>query len=213
MQVSSESFPKYIVGFSRVISILFHPLFVGVYMAFFLLFIHPTYFLGFNEKAKLLKLLTVINNNVFFPLLVVALLRGLGFNKSVKLETQKERIIPYIASITFFFWTYYVFRSQPENPTILVVMCRGMFIASSIALIANSYFKISMHAIACGGLLGLLYLTMYDGTISSGLPMMIGIFITGLVLTSRKIISDHTWFDLVIGLLVGLIPQLTGIWF
>ena len=213
MQVSSESFPKYIVGFSRVISILFHPLFVSVYMAFFLLFIHPTYFLGFNEKAKLLKLLTVINNNVFFPLLVVALLRGLGFNKSVKLETQKERIIPYIASITFFFWTYYVFRSQPENPTILVVMCRGMFIASSIALIANSYFKISMHAIACGGLLGLLYLTMYDGTISSGLPMMIGIFITGLVLTSRKIISDHTWFDLVIGLLVGLIPQLTGIWF
>jgi hypothetical protein len=213
MQGSSESFPKYIVGFSRVISILFHPLFVGVYMAFFLLFIHPTYFLGFNEKSKLLKLLTVINNNVFFPLLVVALLRGLGFNKSVKLETQKERIIPYIASITFFFWTYYVFRSQPENPTILVVMCRGMFMASSIALIANSYFKISMHAIACGGLLGLLYLAMYDGTISSGLPMMIGIFITGLVLTSRKIISDHKWFDLVIGFLVGLISQLTGIWF
>jgi len=146
-------------------------------------------------------------------LLVVALLRGLGFSKSVQLKEQKERIIPYIAAITFYFWTYYVFRSQPENPTILVLMCRGMFMASSIALIANNYFKISMHAIACGGMLGLFILTIQDGTLSSGIPMMIGFFITGSVLTARKIISDHTWFDLLTGLAVGLLSQLTGLWF
>jgi hypothetical protein len=212
-QVQSIAFPKYMLFFSKIISFAFHPLFIGVYLAAFLFFIHPTYFLGFSEKVKLLKLLTIINNNVFFPLLVVALLRGLGFSKSVQLKEQKERIIPYIAAITFYFWTYYVFRSQPENPTILVLMCRGMFMASSIALIANNYFKISMHAIACGGMLGLFILTIQDGTLSSGIPMMIGVFITGMVLSARKIISDHNWFELLCGLVVGLLSQLTGLWF
>jgi len=212
-QLESRLFPKYVVFISKVASVVFHPLFIGIYLAAFLLFIHPSYFLGFTDQVKLLKLLTIINNNVFFPLLVVALLRGLGFSNSVQLKTQKERIVPYIASITFYFWTYYVFRSQPENPTILVLMCRGMFMASSIALIANNYFKISMHAIACGGMIGLFILTIQDGTMSSGIPMMLGFFVTGLVFTSRKIISDHTWFDLIVGFIVGLICQLTGCWF
>ena len=212
-QLESRLFPKYVVFISKVASVIFHPLFIGIYLAAFLLFIHPSYFLGFTDHSKLLKLLTIVNNNVFFPLLVVALLRGLGFSNSVQLKTQRERIVPYIASITFYFWTYYVFRSQPENPTILVLMCRGMFMASSIALIANNYFKISMHAIACGGMIGLFILTIQDGTMSSGIPMMLGFFVTGLVFTSRKIISDHTWFDLIVGFIVGLICQLTGYWF
>ena len=212
-QLESRLFPKYVVFISKVASVIFHPLFIGIYLAAFLLFIHPSYFLGFTDQSKLLKLLTIVNNNVFFPLLVVALLRGLGFSNSVQLKTQRERIVPYIASITFYFWTYYVFRSQPENPTILVLMCRGMFMASSIALIANNYFKISMHAIACGGMIGLFILTIQDGTMSSGIPMMLGFFVTGLVFTSRKIISDHTWFDLIVGFIVGLICQLTGYWF
>ena len=211
--VDKPAFPKIVIYLAKALSVLFHPLFMGVMMAAFLIYIHPTYFLGFSEKSKLLKLMTVINNNVFFPLLVVVLLKGLGFSKSIHLETQKERIIPYVASITFFFWTYYVFRSQPETPRILVNMCRALFFSSSAALIFNNYFKISMHGIACGGMLGLVFLTINDGSLSSGLPMMVALLITGLVLTSRKIVSDHNWFELIVGLLLGVLCQVTAIWF
>ena len=209
----TQEYPKYMIVLARVLSFVFHPLFVGVLMAFYLIYLHPTYFLGFSGKSKLLKLMTVINNNVFFPMLVVALLKGLGFSKSIHLSTQKERIIPYIASITFFFWTYYVFRSQPETPRIIVNMCRAMFFASSAALIINNYFKISMHGIACGGMLGLAYLMIADGTVSSGIPIMTSLCITALVITARKIASNHTWFELITGLLVGLICQMTALWF
>lgn len=205
--------PKYILVLARVLSFVFHPLFIGVLMAFYLIYLHPSYFLGFSEKSKLLKLMTVINNNVFFPMLVVALLKGLGFSKSIHLSTQKERIVPYIASITFFFWTYYVFRSQPETPRVIVNMCRAMFFASSAALIINNYVKISMHAIACGGMLGLAYIMIADGTVFSGISMMAAICITALVITARKIASNHTWFELITGLLVGLICQMTALWF
>ena len=160
----------------------------------------------------MLKLLAVINNNVFFPLLVVALLRALGFNKSVLLKTQKERIVPYLASITFFFWTYYVFKNQPETPRVIVYMCRGMFFASSVALVLNTYYKISMHGIGVGGIIGLMALTLVDGTLYSGIPFMVAIFVTGLVVTARKIVSDHQWFDIITGFLLGFLCQFVALW-
>ncbi len=214
MQNETEKayFPKWIIVSSKLISILFHPLFVGVMMAAYLIFIHPDYFVGFSEKAKMLKLLAVINNNVFFPLLLVALMKGLGFSKSIFLTTQKERIVPYIGSITFFFWTYYVFKHQPETPRIIVNMCRGMFFASSAALLLNNYYKISMHGIGVGGMMGLMVLTVFDGTLYTGLPLLVSALVSGLVMSSRKVVSDHHWFDIITGFLVGFLCQLIALW-
>jgi hypothetical protein len=214
MEMVSEDlkYPLWMRSLAKFISFVFHPLFVGVMMAAYLIFVHPLYFVGFSEKEKMLKLLAVINNNVFFPLLVVALLRALGFNKSVLLKTQKERIVPYLASITFFFWTYYVFKNQPETPRVIVYMCRGMFFASSVALVLNNYYKISMHGIGVGGMVGLMALTLVDGSLYSGIPFMVAILVTGLVVTARKIVSDHQWFDIITGFLLGFLCQFVALW-
>jgi hypothetical protein len=214
MEMVSEDlkYPLWMRSLAKFISFVFHPLFVGVMMAAYLIFVHPLYFVGFSEKEKMLKLLAVINNNVFFPLLVVALLRALGFNKSVLLKTQKERIVPYLASITFFFWTYYVFKNQPETPRVIVYMCRGMFFASSVALVLNNYYKISMHGIGVGGMVGLMALTLVDGTLYSGIPFMVAILVAGLVVTARKIVSDHQWFDIITGFLLGFLCQFVALW-
>ena len=214
MNMSNEqlAYPRWLVGLSKSISLLFHPLFIGAYMAVYLIFIHPNYFVGFSEKAKLLKLLVVINNNVFLPIIVVGLLRGLGFNSSFQLKTQKERIVPYIASITFFFWSYYVFKHQPETPKVLVGMCRGMFLSSAVALLLNNYFKISMHGIGIGGLLGLTAVTIWDGSQFIGTPVLIAFLIAGVTISGRKIASDHNWFEIFAGITIGFLFQLIALW-
>lgn len=206
------NYPTGVKILAKVVSYVFHPLFVGVMMAAYLIFIHPYFFVGFSEKQKMLKLLAVINNNVFFPLIVVVLLRALGFNKSLLLQTQKERIVPYLASITFFFWSYYVFKNQPEVPRVLVNMCRGMFFSAAIALVLNNNYKISMHGIGVGGLMGLMTVILVDGNLNSGLPYMIALLITGAVMTARKIVSDHQWFDILTGFLLGFCTQLVALW-
>lgn len=211
--MENQSYSKTAKVTSTVISYVFHPLFVGVMMAGYLIFIHPVYFQSFTPQARMLKLLAVINNNVFFPLLVVALMRALGFNKSLLLKTQKERIVPYIASITFFFWTYYVFRNQPEVPRVLVNMCRGMFYATAVALVLNNYFKISMHGIAVGGMLGLMMVILFQGNLPGILHLMVALFITIIVALARKVASDHQWFDIIAGIVLGMITQLLAIWF
>jgi hypothetical protein len=210
--IDNISYPAWVRYVAQIVSVLFHPLFVGVMMAAYLIYGHPDYFTGFYAQEKMMKILAVINNNVFFPLLVVALLKALGFSKSVLLKTQKERIVPYIASITFFFWTYHVFKNQPETPRVLVNMCRGMFFTSAVALLLNNYFKISMHAMGVGGALGLMLLILFDGTLQTGLPLMVTVLMTGAVITARKVVSDHNWFDLFAGLILGMLSQLIALW-
>jgi hypothetical protein len=210
--IQKLEFPLWVRIWAKVVSYVFHPLFVGVMMAAYLIFIHPYFFVGFSEKQRMLKLLAIINNNLFFPLIVVALLRALGFNKSLLLQTQKERIVPYLASITFFFWSYYVFKNQPEVPRVLVYMCRGMFISAAVALVLNNNYKISMHGIGVGGLMGLMTVILFEGQLDSGLPYMIAVLISGAVMSSRKIVSDHHWFDIITCFLLGFCTQLIALW-
>jgi hypothetical protein len=204
--------PAWMIFIAKAVSVLFHPLFVGVMMAAYLIYGDPDLFTGFAEKDKMLKLMTVINNNVFFPLLVVVLLKALGFNKSIFLHTQKERIVPYIASITFFFWTYYIFKGQPEIPRTLVYMCRGLFFSASAALLLNNYFKISMHGMGVGGFMGLIVLLRVQGETIPIYMFILVLLLSAGVLQARKIVSDHQWGDLIVGFAVGFLSQLIVLW-
>ncbi len=89
--------------FAHLVSYIFHPLFIPLYATYYLAFMHPGYFIGISTNNKIWVLLRVANNMVFFPAVLVLLLKGVGFIDSIFLKTQKERIIPYIASGTFFF--------------------------------------------------------------------------------------------------------------
>ena len=104
---------------------------------YFLAYIHPGYFVGFSNSGKTRLMLLVGFNAVAFPLITVLLLKGLGFIQSVFLHTQRDRIIPYITSMTFYFWTQYVLREQPAVPRILVAFMFGVFISSAMALLGK----------------------------------------------------------------------------
>jgi hypothetical protein len=191
-------------------SYTFHPILIPLYVTWALAFIHPSYFIGFSAMGKYKILLLIAINAFAFPVITILLLKGLGFIESVFLKTQKDRIIPYIASMTFFFWTQYVLREQNFVPRVLVAFMFGVFISSSAALIANIYYKISMHAIGMGGLLGLFLVIMQQNTMLMTGPLTAALLITGLVCSSRMIVSDHRPKEIYAGLLVGLICQLIG---
>ena len=199
--------------FAQVISVAFHPLFIAILMAAFVVYAHPSYFAGFSRQQRNSIMLIFIYNSVFYPLFAVLLLRALKFVSSIQLKTRRDRIIPYVASIIFFFWAFWVFHNKPEIPSILSQICLGMLFATSLMLIANSYFKISMHAVGVGGLFALMLLILFSGTMSMGIPLTATVLICGLTCTSRLINSDHTPFDILAGFLVGMLSQFAASWF
>lgn len=188
-------------------SYLFHPIFIPLYAAWFLIFIHPSYFSGFSSHQKSQTLLIIGLNIVFYPLLSVLLLKAVGFIDSIFLRKQKDRIIPYMACGIFFFWAYTVFKQQDAYPVILSSFILGIFLASSGALLANIYFKVSMHATGVGGLTGLFIIIASSDTMLMTWPLSAVILITGLVCTSRLIVSDHTQKDIYTGLFIGMLAQ------
>ncbi|MBX3238482.1 MAG: hypothetical protein KIT80_06815 [Chitinophagaceae bacterium] len=193
--------------FARLISFIFHPLFIGVYIAAYLVFVHPDYFIGVSKQGKAQTLLIFIVNAVFFPLLSVLLCKALGFIQSLFVQSQKERIILYSITMVFFFWTFYVFKNKDGVPSILTQLSLGLFLSVIAAFIANIYFKVSMHATAAGGMLGIFVVILFTSAEVVNLPLVIAVLLAGLICSARLIISDHSVKEITWGFFLGFLCQ------
>ncbi|MEO7524700.1 MAG: hypothetical protein ABIT58_11430 [Ferruginibacter sp.] len=196
--------------FSGLFSYVFHPVFIPLYFTWFLLYVHPSAFSGFSAAEKKQTMLIVALNLVFFPLMSVLLTKAVGFIDSILMRTQKDRIIPYILCGIFFFWAYLVFKNQPQYPLFLTSYILGIFLASSAALIANIYFKISMHAIGMGGLIGIFLMIARSNTMLMTWPLSMALLATGFVCTSRLLSRNHDPKDIYLGLFLGIVSQFAG---
>lgn len=201
---------KFVAAF---FSYLFHPLFISVYVAAYLIYLHPYSFAVFDPQQKFLRLLFVFVITVFFPALTVFLLWRLQFARSLFLRTQKERIIPYVASIIYFFWAFYVTRNLEGTPAIIVSFFLGTFLCASAALTANNYFKISMHALAVGSAAAYMILLGIVSGQPMGIAIAVATLIAGVVCTSRLVISDHHPAEIYWGLIIGALSQMVACYF
>jgi len=196
---------SFLRSIAKITSYIFHPVFIPLYVGAFLLFVHPYAFTGFSMANRQRTFFIILLNLTAFPLLAVALLRALKFIDSFFLKTQKDRIIPYIACGIFFFWAYQVFKQPERFPSLLVIYVLGLFLASSAALIANIYLKVSMHAIGMGGWLGLFLLIFREQSMLMSWPMCMVLILTGWVCTARMLLHAHRQIDIYLGLLIGVL--------
>lgn len=193
---------------AKIISYIFHPLFVPVYIVAFLLGYQPILFSGFAPGAEFLLLIRFILLYTFFPLVTVLLARGLGFLQSIYLKTQKERIIPYVACGVYYFWMCYVVRNQPENPKEIVYLTIAIFITSSAGLMANIYMKVSMHAMSMGVLVMFMAVLAAGQATNYTLYASVAVLIAGIVCTARLIVSDHSSKEIYVGFFIGVLSYL-----
>ena len=193
--------------FAHLVAYIFHPLFITSYVMAFLIFFHPYAFTGFDQKIKVFRFLNVVLCDAIFPAFAVFLLWRLGFIKSMHLRTEKERIIPYIIAMIFYWWTWNVYKNLSDSPPISIHFLLGAFLALCGGWIANIYYKISMHGIALGGAMMFFILFSFHDSYASGLYLSISVLATGLVATSRLLTGDHNPFQLYSGLVVGMLAQ------
>lgn len=191
---------------ARVISVLFHPLFVPLYLGWFFIFVLRL-FPQLDEWNQTKLLISFAVNYTLLPLITILLAKALGFVQSVQLKTQKDRIIPYIATGVFYFWVWYVFKNQ-GYPKEVVLFSLGVFLSSSVGLLLNSYFKVSMHTLAAGVVLALFVVLGLRYHESMGLYISIAVLLTGLVCTARLVNEDHSPKEVYAGLLAGALSLL-----
>lgn len=116
-----------------VLQIILHPLLLPLYCIAYLLFVDKIYCIGLPEHTKKNIILTSVFNLLFFPLMSMLLLRGLGLINHWKSLVKKDKIIIAFTISIFYFWTFYLFRNQSIIPPILQRLAMSFFVLISLA--------------------------------------------------------------------------------
>jgi hypothetical protein len=195
---------------AKIISYIFHPLFIPTYIFIFLVYQFPSEFSDITPWKLKLKIFSVFWMTAFFPAFAVFLLWRLKLSESIYLRTQKERIIPYFVTMFFYWWMYYLSKNQTDQPLVLKFFYFGIFWSSIIGVIINNFTKISLHTIGAGSALMALILFAFYYQSNLGLAISCAVLLTGIIATARLLVSNHTVLEIYSGLGLGVICQLAG---
>ncbi len=208
-KLTSTQLPnKGLLFIGKLMSYIFHPIFIPTYFFVYLMWQFPYEFAGITDWQLKMRLFGVFWLTAFFPSFAVFLLWRLKFSDSIFLRTQKERIVPYIITMFFYWWMYYLSRNFTDQPEALKYFYMGIFIATVVGLTMNNYYKISMHAMGVGGLVTAIVLSSFHYQITNGITISIALIITGFVCSARLLVSDHSVKEIYTGLFAGIICQL-----
>lgn len=208
----SPTHPAWLKFIAQIFSYVFHPLFIPLYLTYFIIEVRSYQFSGLDDWNRLTRLLMVFVNCTFLPLVSILLLKGLKFIDSIFLKTQRDRIAPYIICMIFYFWNWYVFKNNHEVKDI-VSMSMAVFNASVFGFLANIIFKVSMHAIAMGVMSTFIVLLAISDTAGFTFYLSLALLIAGIVCTARMIVSDHTPKEIYYGFFIGVFSQLAAHYF
>ncbi len=189
----------------KSISYVFHPLLMPLLGVIFYFSKSPRFIAPEIIQAKLVSLLIL---TVLLPILLYFLLKTLGKVSSIHLRSTKERIYPLILNCI----VIVIVLQRILTPTQAIELhffFLGILLSNMTCLIlAISKFKASIHMIGVSGLF-MFFITLsihFSININGTLAMMA--LIIGAVATSRLHLKAHSSKELIMGLFIGLIPQL-----
>jgi len=200
---------------ARIFSYVFHPLFIPTYMFLWLTIRFPFAFAGITPFALFTRKITVFWMTAFFPAFAVFLLYQLKFIDNIYLRTKKERIAPYMITMIFYWWMWYLSRSTQfgDQPEVLKFFFLGIFLATVVGLIANNFIKISMHAMGVGGALMFMVYTAFYYHVYMGTDISLIIIVTGITCSSRLMLDEHGNKEIYFGLFAGIFCQALAYYF
>ncbi len=201
---------------ANVFSYLLHPIFIPLLITLIAVTALPEYFVAFKQNSFRFNydvlFIRVLVTCVLFPLLVVALAKTLKFVDSVQLQDPRQRIIPYVGTIIFYFWAFYTFIREGASPDFFNAFFLGIFIAIVISFVANNFVKISMHTVGWGGVIGFLLALMWGMGMNVSVPLGLAFLLAGIAATSRLVLSAHSTGEVYLGFFVGISSQLIAYW-
>ena len=196
-------------GMASIVSFVFHPVFMPVVMSMIIYKLAPEGFVGMSSKQVGLAFVSIAVSTVLFPLFSILLMKPLGFISSYKMPTARERTIPLMATMIFYFWISHVFNNMAGAvPQVLKVMLFGNFWGIIVLFIVNIFTRVSMHTSAAGGMLGILFVLLITGSANMILPLLVALLVSGIIGKSRLILGAHQRGDVWLGYIVGIVVQI-----
>lgn len=193
---------------AKIISFLFHPLLMPTY-GFAFIFFSKNYISTFTPpNLKWIILGVTFLFTFFLPSLNAIILLKMGRIKSLEMETNTERSIPYISTSFYYLSLFYLFQNTPQFPTIFKILILGAAISVLLSFIINFRWKISAHTIGIGGISGAALGIIYRLQMDIHIMLMILLLLSGIVAYARLKLNTHTPAQVYSGFILGFFIEL-----
>jgi len=187
--------------FAHLISIVFQPLLMPLYGAFYIVYANPFSFPDDYENFMLLLRVGLLT--FFFPAVAVGLMVALKFVSTISLRDRMERVVPYIATMAMYIWAFFVFYQNDFNSVvtfIILAACISIFLAFMINILI---LKISMHTTGAGGMVAMFMLLIPYSQYNPMWIFLSAIVVAGAIGTARLTLKAHTTKEVYYGYLNG----------
>jgi len=196
-------------------------------MTLVLLWTNPFSF-GWRHVAEADTLLIIlIMTTITLPLLAVLMMKMLGWVRTFEMETQSERIGPFLVAGVMYLSLYLHVTKAETFPVSLRVAVLGTLITLWACFFINTFIKVSLHAAGMGGLVAIVLLTKWifgyneaqvglPGGSNLVVPINVIVYLTillaGIVCTSRLLVKAHDRKDIYVGFILGFAAVMMS-WF
>ena len=187
---------------ATIFSVVFHPIFMPVY-GLLILFNSGTFISYLPYDVKKFIFLIILISTVILPLSFVPFYLYRKIIRNVHMDSHRERIIPLLLT-TVFFYLGYILLNKSQLPEILKSYMLASASAVFLAMIVSLKWKISLHMLGIGGLIGAVLVFSFRLMVDLTTIWMILILIAGLVGYARLQLKIHNPAQVYIGFSLGL---------
>ena len=189
----------------KIASWLFHPLWIPLVGSILYFFLSPRFFPVEIIKAKLLAISIL---TIFIPIVFYFLLKNLGKAQTIFLTNVAERRWP----LFFFMLLCVMVLNQILNvynyPALYYYFVGILFSTLSCYILTWFRLKVSLHMVGLAGLLLFIIALSINYHIQMLYTISFMIIVIGLTASSRLYFKAHNYTELLLGLLIGLLPQI-----
>jgi len=191
---------------TQLISILLHPMFMPLLALHLTLLVLPS--LAFTLSQNLLLIYGIlVFSTMVLPLASIFWLMRKGKVSSLEMSNHKERPLPLFKAVIWMSFGYYLLQNLLFYTPILKAELLGAIIIILIAAIVSKFWKISLHLLGIGGVVGVfIALQIMHGDFLY--LILLFILLSGLLGVARIKQKAHNYTQVYAGFLVGLSVEL-----
>jgi hypothetical protein len=191
---------------TQLISILLHPMFMPILALHLTLLTLPS--LAFTLSQNLLLVYGIlIFSTMVLPLISIFWLMQKGKVSSLEMSNHKERSLPLFKTAIWMSFGYYLLQNLLFYTPILKAELLGAILIILLAAIISKFWKISLHLLGIGGVVGVfIALQIIHGDFLY--LLLLFILLSGLLGVARIKQKAHNYAQVYAGFLVGLSVEL-----
>jgi len=191
---------------TKLISILLHPMFMPLLTLHLTLLALPSLALTLNQNLMLIYSIIIFSTMVL-PLVSIFWLLRKGKVSSLEMSNHKERSLPLFKTVIWMSFGYYLLQNLLFYAPILKAELLGAIIIILIAALVSKFWKISLHLLGIGGVVGVFIALqiMHGGFLYL---ILLFILLSGLLGVARIKQKAHNYAQVYLGYLVGLSVEL-----